>query len=323
MRRILVATLTALTVVIGLSAVLVGTASASAATLTPVPTALSCDVAKDRLDRAKADLAANTSDPGDLLRAAVNEAQKAFDNCTTTPSSTSNPGAKSCRDYNREGIYNIPRGDSRYRDFLDRDGDGFACENGEGSNGGNNGGPIYNGPRYNSCQEYGTHNMRDFRRGDSRWNDSWDRNRNGIACDQGDVIVSNDGECITIREGVRNYGTRYNDTYRDRLNRAQSINSDGGRSITDRERRDLLDSADLRDYRNRYNTDLGRLRTVCQDNNPPVVIVNEAPPAPSVTVTQAPPPPAAGNPAPYGSSGGQVSKVPSGAAQTGDGSTQL
>jgi len=185
--------------------------------------------------------------------------------------------------------------------------DGNSCERRD-----NNNGPIYNGPRYNSCQEYGTHNMRDFRRGDSRWNDSWDRNRNGIACDTGDVIVSNDGDCLTVREGVRNYGTRYNDTYRERLNRATSINSDGGRSVTDRERRDLLDTADLRDYRNRYNTDLGRLRTVCEDKTPPVIIVNEAPPAPSVTVTQAPPPP----PAVGGSSSGGGS-IPQGSVNTG------
>ncbi len=33
-----------------------------------------------------------------------------------------------CSDAHARGLYNIPRGDPRYRPALDADGDGFACE---------------------------------------------------------------------------------------------------------------------------------------------------------------------------------------------------
>jgi len=186
--------------------------------------------------------------------------------------------------------------------------DGNSCER-------RNGGPIYNGPRYNSCDEYRTHNMRDFRRGDSRWNDSWDRNRNGIACDNDDVIVSEDGDCVTYataRDSIRNYSNdytllrnRYNGDW-NRLNNSERDNLSRLYQLNQRYRGD---------WDNRYS----KLRTICKDDTPPVTIINEAPP-PAVIITQAP---AAGNPVPYGSGGGQVSRVPSGPAQTGDGSTQL
>jgi len=220
---------------------------------------------------------------------------------------------QSCSDYNRAGIYDIPRGDPRYRDYLDRDGDGRACERNEG----NYGGPIYNGPRYNSCDEYRTHNMRDFRRGDSRWNDSWDRNRNGIACDNDDVIVvDRDGDCVTYalaRDSIRSYNNDYN-SLRSRYNNDWNRTSPAERSNLRR----------LYDQSSRYRGDwdrLGPMRTVCKDTTPPLTIINEAPP---IIVQQAPPLAApSDNPAPYGSSGGQVSRKPSGAAETGDGSTQL
>lgn len=316
MRRILVALLTAALVVIGLSAVLVGTASAA----TPVLTADSqvCVAARDSAAKAQSNLNriiarignSPVSDADRILRDKLqNDLEVARDNERNVCGGNggNNGGNRtSCADYARDGIYDIPRSDPRYRDNLDRDRDGLACERNEG-NGGN-----YGGPRYNDCGEYNRNNIYDLRRGDARYNDSWDRNRNGVACDRGDVIVSDDGRCVTFRDQNRDYGTRYNTTYNQRIDRARSVNSDGGTRITDSERRAISDAADLRDYRSRWQTSTDELRTICNDPTPEVIIVNPTP-APSVTVTQAPPPPPAVS-APAPSSSGSI---PSGSVNTG------
>lgn len=172
----------------------------------------------------------------------------------------------------------------------------------------------YNGPIYRDCNDARSHGYRDIRRGDARYNLNWDRNHDGVACDDGDVvIVSNDGDCVTYataRDSIRNYGLAYN-RYR------TQYNGDWNRlSRDERDNLNRLYQLDRR-YAGQWST-LSNKRTICKDNTPPVTIINEAPPA-AVTVTQAAP----SNPAPYGSSGGQVSRVPSGGAETGDGSTLI
>jgi hypothetical protein len=261
MRRLIVATLTAVLVVIGLSAVLLGTASAA----TPVPSELStCAGLRAELATAKA-LTVDDTAP--------------YDAGTVTTS-----------EKNRQ----VKAAEQRLRN--DRCDGSAGNGNGNGHNGGG-----YGLPRYGSCSDYNRNGVYDIRRGDARYLDSWDRNRNGVACDRGDVIVSDDGRCVTFRDQNRDYGTRYNTTYNQRLDRARSFNSDGGTAITARERRDIEDAADLRDFRNRWTSTRDELRTICNDPTPEVQIITVPTPAPA-TVTAAPPAP----PAPVTSSGGSV-----------------
>lgn len=278
-RTLLLAVLAAL----ALSSIAVGTAQAAA----PVST-VSIELCVSVIDGVRVPAGCRTQAEIDVLRAQC-EARSGW-------SWDSSPAPGRCeQDRNNGGGNNS----HNCRDWEYWDGN--SCER-------RGDGPVYNGPRYNSCDEYRTHNMRDFRRGDSRWNDSWDRNRNGIACDNDDVIVSNDGDCITYRtarDSVYNYSRTYTD-YRNRYNndwnRLSNSERDNLRRLWEGDRR----------YRGDWDR-LSNKRTICQDTTPPVTIINEAPP-PSVIITQAP---AAGNPVPYGSGGGQVSKVPSGGAQTG------
>lgn len=263
MRRLIVATLTAALVVIGLSAVLLGTASASTPVLSR--TGEFCTVTVDTD-------ATHVGKRGRLSAAGV-----CIYDANLNDGRDHNPG-------NGHGPIGLP-------------GHGAGL------------------PRYNDCNDYRSHGIRDIRRGDSRYVDSWDRNRDGIACDDGDVVVSSDGQCVTFLNDNRNYGNQYNSAYNVRLDRARSLNSDGGRAITARERRDIEDAADLRDFRNRWTSSRDSLRTICNDPTPPVTIINEVPAAAPVTVTAAPPPP----PAPVTSSGG--GSVPSGSYNGGGWST--
>jgi len=260
MRRIIVATLTAVLVVIGLSATL-GTASAA----TPVPTRL-------------VDKTCQVTGPATTCTIQLPGRDET---CTL---STAPPIGQTATCTKRVDV--------------DLPGNG---------NGHNNGGG-YGLPRYGSCADYNRNNIYDLRRGDVRYNDSWDRNRNGVACDRDDVIVSDDGRCVTFRDQNRDYGTRYNTTYNQRIDRARSFNSDGGTAITARERRDIEDAADLRDFRSNWDRTSSELRTICNDPTPEVQIITVPTPAP-VTVTAAPP-----APAPVTSSGGGI---PRGSVNTG------
>lgn len=263
MRRIIVATLTAILVVTGLSAVLAGTASAA----TPLKSADSaaCSEARNTLATAKAQLAViKLQTPVDPAAIAAAEAK------VNTAQSTVNS----------------------------------VCRGSGSGNGNGHSGDGYGLPRYGSCGDYNRNGVYDIRRGDARYLDSYDRNRNGVACDRGDVIVSDDGRCVTFRDQNRDYGTRYNTTYNQRIDRARSFNSDGGTAVTARERRDIEDAADLRDFRSNWDRTSSELRTICNDPTPEVQIITVPTPAP-VTVTAAPP-----APAPVTSSGG--GNVPSG-----------
>lgn len=177
------------------------------------------------------------------------------------------------------------------------------------------GGPVRGGPVYSDCNDARSHGYRDVRRGDSRFNDSWDRNRDGIACDDGDVVILNsNGDCTTYavaRDSIRNYANDYN-----RL-RGVYKNDWSKYSRSDRDNLNRLYSLNHRYVSEGWNsTKLSQLRTVCNDSTPPVTIINEAP-----QVVAAPP--VSDNPTPLGSSGGQVTVKPSGGAETGDGSTLL
>lgn len=171
------------------------------------------------------------------------------------------------------------------------------------------GGPAYHGPVYRDCNDARGHGYYNVRRGDSRYNDSWDRNRDGVACDDGDlVVVSNDGDCVTYataRDSIRNYGLAYN-RYRTQYNGDWSRMS---RNIHDRDDLARLYSQSRRYSNEGWNqTRLSNLRTVCKDTSPTVTIVNEAPPATIINSAPA---------ATYSAPAPQVSTVPSGAAQTG------
>lgn len=171
------------------------------------------------------------------------------------------------------------------------------------------GGPVYHGPVYRDCNDARGHGYYNVRRGDSRYNDSWDRNRDGVACDDGDlVVVSNDGDCVTYataRDSIRNYGLAYN-RYRTQYNGDWSRMS---RNIHDRDDLARLYSQSRRYSNEGWNqTRLSNLRTVCKDTSPTVTIVNEAPPATIINSAPA---------ATYSAPAPQVSTVPSGAAQTG------
>jgi hypothetical protein len=190
-------------------------------------------------------------------------------------------------------------------------------ECGSGGNGNWNG----NGPRYNSCDDYHRHGIRELSRNDVRYDARWDRNHDGWACRNDDVVVSENGDCVTYRTTNRDYGTRYNNRVRDLTNDARRSNSDGGTTVTNDEWRRIQNAQDVRDYRNRWTSSRDQLRTVCNDDSPEVVIVDKPDPV-VVTTTPAPAPEPISNPIPRSSSG-QVSRMPSGPADTGDGSTVL
>jgi len=170
-------------------------------------------------------------------------------------------------------------------------------------------GDRYDGPRYGSCAEYNRYGVYDLRRGTNWYNQAWDRNNNGIACDQGDVIVSSDGQCVTFLSDNRNYGNLYNRDYPvwDRLN-GRSLRREN-LSLSDRRDLERL-SRQLNDYRGRWTSSRDQLRTICQDNTPPVTIINEAAP-----ITYAAPAPAVAAPATPSAVSG--SSIPQGSVNTG------
>jgi len=190
-------------------------------------------------------------------------------------------------------------------------GDGADCVGDQAPNipGCQRGGPVYHGPVYRDCNDARGHGYYNVRRGDSRYNDSWDRNRDGVACDDGDlVVVSNDGDCVTYataRDSIRNYGLAYN-RYRTQYNGDWSRMS---RNVHDRDDLARLYSQSRRYSNEGWNqTRLSNLRTVCKDTSPTVTIVNEAPPATIINSAPA---------ATYSAPAPQVSTVPSGGAATG------
>lgn len=185
------------------------------------------------------------------------------------------------------------------------------------------GGPV-GLPRYDSCGDYNLHGIRDIRRGDARYLDRLDRDRDGIACDGNDttVIVAGDGSCDSLNTVLVSDGNSYRDVYgryntlRDRYLRDRSVS-------TLRDWRSTYNQ--YNDLRGRYLAQRQRTVVVCQNNTAPDVVNN-------YTVTQTPDQacgcnssagvaPASDNPTSLGSGGPQVYTAPKGGAEAGDGST--
>jgi len=140
-------------------------------------------------------------------------------------------------------------------------------------------------------------------------------------CNNGGVSVSNDGQCVTFRTDAQRFGDELNGVRRDwgglrlRLGQLhQGFNGTNLDLLSLSERNDWLRLRNLDGQRfGDWNRTLGQLRTICNDPNPPVVIVQApvayADPAPSGNDAASNPPAAA----PLTSPG----PVPSGAVQTG------
>jgi hypothetical protein len=194
--------------------------------------------------------------------------------CTTTPTTTPTPNPNpdhrvysSCADYNRHGIYNIRRGDDRYRPALDRDNDGVACEPGN----------------------------------DDDLNLGRDRSLDGRTCDE----LKRDFD--RSEQAVEDARTNLNRVLRD----ARRDVSPEGNNLSAEERRDVRTAERVVDDR---TGDRDRVRDfrkdVCKDDGGDVTINVHVDPIP-VEVNNDP------NPLPPASSGGQVSRVPSGGVETG------
>lgn len=250
MRKIIAA---ALGVLVALGLALLGAVTASAAAPAPSELAVCADLrvalkaAQDLIvvtDPAKVDATHVLKETRD---ARIRQAETDLRNnrCDGYTGGGNGDTFATCADYNRHGIFDIPRSDPRYRSVLDPDHDGLACEHREGDN----------------------------------------------------PIVSNDGRCVTFLNDNRTYGTRYNDRVRELARDAERADSDGGTRITDAEWRRIQDAADVRDYLNRWTRSRDDLKTICKDETPPVMVIQQPT---QVTVTQAPPAP------PVISSGGGI-----------------
>jgi len=128
------------------------------------------------------------------------------------------------------------------------------------------------------------------------------------SCSSG-PIVSNNGDCITYvtaRDSIRNYSNDYNrlrGLYNGDWNRASRAERDNLNRLYQLDRR----------YRGDWNSRLSGLRTVCQDNTPPVVIINDAPPLAYATA----PAPVVAAPATPSAVAGTQATAPSSAVDTG------
>ena len=188
---------------------------------------------------------------------------------SATPTPSPNPDKRvysSCADYNRHGIYNIRRGDDRYRPALDRDNDGVACEPGN----------------------------------DDDLNLGRDRSLDGRTCDE----LKRDQD--RSEQAVEDARTNLNRVLRD----ARGAGSPEGNNLSAEERRDIRTAERVVDDR---TGDRDRVRDfrkdVCKDDGGDVTINVHVDPIPA-EVNNDP------NPLPS-SSGGQVSRVPSGGVETG------
>jgi hypothetical protein len=63
-----------------------------------------------------------------LIPAALAAAALAGVGILAAPPAIAGPPYKNCAEAHADGRYSIPSNDSAYRDTLDRDGDGYACE---------------------------------------------------------------------------------------------------------------------------------------------------------------------------------------------------
>ena len=304
----------------------------------PVPAASSaCDIAKDATAKAQSNLnravTRNGNEPNADNRKLVEDLTNDLKTAQRNENNAcGNPGGVyvNCAEYNAHGIFDIRRNDPRYKDVLDRDNDGVACERVEG------GGPVGlpgnwhdrfdgryivldRGPRLDVCSD---DNYDRFVSRNTTYRDRLGHlfGANPQAryvqlramCGQSNTrtTVIDNGDCKTL---VTTQTREYNDyvaTVR-RWNDASSHYSAARRTELDQLLRD----------RDRLRHDFDNTRTkrltVCKDTGGETVnnITVNVPPVdytpPATTTLPAPPPPP--------DSGGQVSQVPSGAAETGDG----
>lgn len=197
---------------------------------------------------------------------------------------------------------------------------GTACvdprdHDGNHNNGHNNGLPR-GLPRYNSCGDYNLHGIRDIRRGDARYLDYLDRNRDGIACDNSDndpVVVGSGDDCSVVTGTLNTYGRDYRSVY-DRYNGALN---DYRAHRDDTRLRNLSGLySQYNNFRTRYNDTRNRAVIVCKNTEVPTVTLNVQAPDAACSCSA----PAVGNPTSLGSSsGGQVYTTPKGAAEAGNG----
>ena len=284
MRRYFVAVLTALTVVIGLATVAVGTASAA----TPVKSVSgNCDELRTQL-RIAENLTVDDTDP---VFPAVTRAQKD----QRIANVRAQMDTQNCDRGGNNGFPgNAGHNNGSWNDRLD--GRYFRLDRGPALDICDSGSSNYD-VWLNRNGSYRDRIARQLNA--QRWNDL-------RRSDCAGTVVSDDGQCVTYvtaRDNIRNYTNDYN--------RLRGVyNGDFNRlSRTDRDNLNRLYSLSNR-YRNDWNTNLSKLRTVCQDNTPPVVVINEAPTA-AVTVTQSAPAPVYAAPAPTSGS------IPSGSVNTG------
>lgn len=183
-------------------------------------------------------------------------------------------------------------------------------------NNGHNNGPVRGLPRYNSCGDYNLHGIRDIRRGDARYLDYLDRNRDGIACDNSDndpVVVGSGDDCSVVTGTLNTYGRDYRSVY-DRYNGALN---DYRAHRDDTRLRNLSGLySQYNNFRTRYNDTRNRAVIVCKNTEVPTVTLNVQAPDAACSCSA----PAVGNPTSLGSSsGGQVYTTPKGAAEAGNG----
>jgi hypothetical protein len=288
MRRLFVALLTALTVVIGLSE-LVGTASAA----TP-------------LKAAEGDSCVLSVGVAGVIKAGVCAAIEVTTPPTSTPTPVPtahpcgpgthwDPRDNRCEDNRGGPVYG--GGHGTWNDRLD--GRYFRLDRGPALDICDSGASTYD-LWLNRNGSYRDRIVRQLNA--QRWNDL-------RRADCG-VIVSNNGDCVTYvtaRDSIRNWNNDYNrlrGVYNGDFNRLNATDRDNLRRLWDNASR----------YRGQWDSSLSRLRTVCQDTTPTVTII-QAPPV----VLQAPAPVAApapvySAPAPSGVSGGSI---PQGSVNTG------
>ena len=182
-------------------------------------------------------------------------------------------------------------------------------------------GPKPNPTIRDSCADYARHGEFNFRRGDDRYRPALDRDNDGVACEPGnddDLNLGRDRSldgrtCDELKrdfdrseQAVEDARTNLNRVLRD----ARRDVSPEGNNLSAEERRDIRTAERVVDDR---TGDRDRVRDfrkdVCKDDGGDVTINVHVDPVP-VEVNNDP------NPLPS-SSGGQVSRVPSGGVETG------
>ncbi len=301
MRRLLVAGIAALAVVLGLCTITTGTAFAA-----------SCGTGAVKTDPTGQWKDTNGQfchyvDGPTAKTEAVDAARRLHGNFVAPPCTVDhNPHAPGCQ--NTGPIYGGPRG-GQWNDRLD--GRYFRLDRGPALDVCDSGASNYD-VWLNRNGSYRDRIVRQLNA--QRWNDL-------RRADCGAVSVSNDGQCVTFRQDALRYGNDLNANRRDwsglRLRLLSSHRGWNGSdlnvlSLSERNDWNRFSSLD-RDRYNNYNRVYSQLRTVCSDPNPPVVIVQ----APAAVTYTAPAPADNSAAAAPQSSGSLPANAPAAAPNTG------